>query len=68
LHQEEFVMGSFSLMHWVIVLLIVALVFGTRRLRSVGEDLGVAVRGFKEGIKEGEKSASSSLPQDTPHS
>ena len=44
-------MGSFSIWHWLIVLLIVVLVFGTKKLRNVGEDLGGAVRGFKEGMK-----------------
>ncbi len=47
-------MGTFSLMHWIVVLLIVALIFGTRRLRNMGQDLGAAVRGFKDGIREGE--------------
>ena len=52
-------MGSFSLMHWLIVLLVVVLIFGTKKLRNIGEDLGGAVRGFKEGMKgEEEKSAS----------
>jgi sec-independent protein translocase protein TatA len=46
-------MGSFSIWHWLIVLLIVALVFGTRKLRNMGTDLGGAVRGFKEGMKDG---------------
>lgn len=46
-------MGSFSIWHWLIVLAIVMLVFGTRKLRNVGADLGGAVRGFKEGMKEG---------------
>ena len=45
-------MGSFSIWHWLIVLAIVMLVFGTRKLRNVGADLGGAVRGFKEGMKE----------------
>jgi sec-independent protein translocase protein TatA len=45
-------MGSFSIWHWLIVLLIVALVFGTKKLRNIGTDLGGAVKGFKEGIKE----------------
>lgn len=45
-------MGSFSIWHWLIVLLIVALVFGTKRLRSIGSDLGSAVKGFKEGMKD----------------
>ena len=45
-------MGSFSIWHWLIVLAIVMLVFGTKKLRNVGADLGGAVRGFKDGIKE----------------
>ena len=45
-------MGSLSIWHWVIVLLIVALVFGTKKLRNIGTDLGGAVKGFKEGMKE----------------
>lgn len=44
-------MGSFSIWHWLIVLVIVILVFGTKKLGSVGKDLGSAVRGFKEGVK-----------------
>jgi sec-independent protein translocase protein TatA len=47
-------MGSLSIWHWLIVLLIVALVFGTKKLRNIGSDLGGAVKGFKEGMKEGE--------------
>jgi sec-independent protein translocase protein TatA len=47
-------MGSFSIWHWLIVLLIVLLVFGTKKLRNIGADLGGAVRGFKEGMKGGE--------------
>jgi sec-independent protein translocase protein TatA len=46
-------MGSFSIWHWLIVLAIVMLVFGTKKLRNIGADLGGAVRGFNEGIKEG---------------
>ena len=45
-------MGSFSIWHWLIVLVIVALVFGTKKLRNVGEDLGGAVKGFKKGMHE----------------
>jgi sec-independent protein translocase protein TatA len=51
-------MGSLSIWHWLIVLLIVALVFGTKKLRNIGTDLGSAVKGFKEGMKEGETPAS----------
>jgi len=46
-------MGSFSIWHWLIVLLIVMLIFGTKKLRNMGADLGGAVRGFKEGMREG---------------
>jgi sec-independent protein translocase protein TatA len=46
-------MGSFSIWHWVIVLVIVMLVFGTKKLRNMGSDLGGAVKGFKDGMKDG---------------
>jgi sec-independent protein translocase protein TatA len=46
------VMGSFSIWHWLIVLLVVLLVFGTKKLRNLGSDLGGAVKGFKDGMKE----------------
>ena len=45
-------MGSLSIWHWLIVLVIVLLVFGTKKLRNIGADLGGAVRGFKDGMKE----------------
>ena len=48
-------MGSFSIWHWLIVLVIVMLVFGTKKLRNVGSDLGGAVKNFKEAVKEEEK-------------
>ncbi|MFZ5555451.1 MAG: Sec-independent protein translocase subunit TatA [Pseudomonadota bacterium] len=47
-------MGTFSIWHWVIVLLIILLVFGTKKLRNIGSDLGSAVKGFKQGMKEGD--------------
>ena len=51
-------MGSFSIWHWLIVLVIVMLIFGTKKLRNIGADLGGAVRGFKDGMREaGEKPA-----------
>ncbi|QVQ25306.1 Sec-independent protein translocase subunit TatA [Achromobacter deleyi] len=52
-------MGSFSIWHWLVVLVIVALIFGTKKLRNIGSDLGGAVKGFKEGMKDanGEKAA-----------
>ncbi|MBA2351605.1 MAG: Sec-independent protein translocase subunit TatA [Burkholderiales bacterium] len=48
-------MGSFSIWHWLIVLLVVLLIFGTKKLRNMGSDLGGAVKGFKEGMREPEK-------------
>jgi len=45
-------MGSFSIWHWLIVLLVIVLVFGTKKLRGVGTDLGEAVTGFQKGVRE----------------
>lgn len=44
-------MGSFSIWHWLIVLLVVVLIFGTKKLKNIGSDLGGAVKGFKDGVK-----------------
>ena len=44
-------MGGLSIWHWLIVLLVVVLIFGTKKLRNMGQDLGGAVKGFKEGMK-----------------
>jgi sec-independent protein translocase protein TatA len=49
-------MGSFSIWHWLVVLLIVVLVFGTKKLKNIGGDLGGAVKGFKDGMKDGSTS------------
>ena len=46
-------MGTFSIWHWLIVLLIVVMVFGTKKLKNLGSDLGGAVKGFKDGMKDG---------------
>jgi sec-independent protein translocase protein TatA len=46
-------MGSFSIWHWLIVLVIIVLVFGTKKLKNIGADLGGAVKGFKDGMKQG---------------
>jgi sec-independent protein translocase protein TatA len=45
-------MGSMSIWHWLILLVVVLVIFGTKKLRNIGEDLGGAVRGFKEGVKD----------------
>ena len=55
-------MGSFSIWHWLIVLLIIVLIFGTKKLRNVGQDLGGAVKGFKDGMKEGTAEKSAEAP------
>jgi sec-independent protein translocase protein TatA len=47
-------MGAFSIWHWLIVLLIVVLVFGTKKLRNIGSDVGGAVKEFKKAVKENE--------------
>jgi sec-independent protein translocase protein TatA len=52
-------MGSFSIWHWLIVLLIVVMVFGTKKLKNLGSDLGGAVKGFKDGMKDGGADAAS---------
>ena len=46
-------MGSFSIWHWLIVLLIVVMVFGTKKLKNMGSDLGGAVKGCRDGMKDG---------------
>ena len=53
-------MGSFSIWHWLVVLVIVVLVFGTKKLRNLGGDVGGAVKGFKDGMKGAEEEPSSS--------
>jgi sec-independent protein translocase protein TatA len=52
-------MGGLSIWHWLIVLLVVVLIFGTKKLRNIGQDLGGAVKGFKEGVKGAESEADS---------
>ncbi len=54
-------MGGLSIWHWLIVLVVVLLIFGTKKLRNMGEDLGGAVKGFKQGMKDG-----SETPGETP--
>ena len=56
-------MGSFSIWHWLIVLVIVLLIFGTKKLRNIGADLGGAVKGFKDGIKD---ATTEDKPAETP--
>ncbi|UXH79733.1 Sec-independent protein translocase subunit TatA [Roseateles amylovorans] len=58
-------MGSLSIWHWLIVLVVVIAVFGTKKLRNVGSDLGAAVKGFKDGVKDG---GSTDTPQQVSNS
>ena len=57
-------MGGLSIWHWLIVLVIVVLVFGTKRLGSVGKDVGEAVKGFKKGMQDDDK-PSAQLPDES---
>lgn len=59
-------MGSFSIWHWLIVLVIVLVIFGTKKLRNVGSDLGGAVKNFKEAVKEEEKAPAASQKIESP--
>jgi len=59
-------MGSFSIWHWLVVLLIVVLVFGTKKLKNIGTDLGGAVKGFKDGVRDGGASATGTDPATPP--
>ncbi len=56
-------MGSLSIWHWLIVLVIVLVVFGTKKLRNAGGDLGSAVKNFKQAMKEGEADAPKTVDQ-----
>ena len=55
-------MGGLSIWHWLIVLVVVLLIFGTKKLRNMGEDLGGAVKGFKQGMKDGSEKAGDDVP------
>ena len=59
-------MGSLSIWHWLIVLAIVVLIFGTKKLRGAGGDLGAAVKNFKEAMKEGETDAGKPVDKKPP--
>lgn len=56
-------MGSLSIWHWLIVLLVVVMIFGTKKLKNMGSDLGGAVKGFKDGMKDGASEEPASPPQ-----
>ncbi|MFN3861336.1 MAG: Sec-independent protein translocase subunit TatA [Roseateles sp.] len=56
-------MGSLSIWHWLIVLVVVIAIFGTKKLRNVGSDLGAAVKGFKDGMKDGSTDTAAAAPQ-----
>ena len=59
-------MGGLSIWHWLIVLVVVLLIFGTKKLRNIGADLGGAVKGFKEGMKTSEEAAGAAKEADAP--
>ena len=55
--NKDIIMGSFSITHWLILLVVVVVVFGTSKLRNAGKDLGGAVKGFKDAVKDEEAEA-----------
>jgi sec-independent protein translocase protein TatA len=59
-------MGGLSIWHWLIVLLVVVLIFGTKKLRNIGQDLGGAVKGFKEGVKGADMEADAARKAEVP--
>lgn len=59
-------MGSFSIWHWLVVLVIILLIFGTKKLRNLGSDLGGAVKGFKDGMKDASADKSPASPESSP--
>ena len=59
-------MGGLSIWHWLIVLLVVVLIFGTKKLRNMGADLGGAVKGFKEGMKSSQTDAETTPAEPPP--
>jgi sec-independent protein translocase protein TatA len=59
---QEKSMGGLSIWHWVIVLVVVVLVFGTKKLKNLGGDLGGAVKGFKDGMKDATASSDADKP------
>ena len=59
-------MGGLSIWHWLIVLVVVVLIFGTKKLRNIGQDLGGAVKGFKEGVKGAESEADAAKTAESP--
>ena len=60
-------MGSMSIWHWVIVLVVVVLLFGTKKLGNVGSDIGKAVKGFKDGVKGDEEKTTTTTPPPPVH-
>ena len=58
-------MGSMSIWHWVIVLVVVMLVFGTKKIGNMGSDIGKAVKGFKDGVK-GDEDKAATPPSQVP--
>ncbi|MGA9341746.1 MAG: Sec-independent protein translocase subunit TatA [Rhodanobacteraceae bacterium] len=57
-------MGGLSIWHWLIVLVIVALIFGTKKLRNIGEDLGSAIKSFRKGLNDGDDKPAPELKAD----
>ena len=59
-------MGSFSLVHWIIVLAIIVLIFGSGKLKNLGADLGASIKGFKKAMSDGDKEAEKEAAEKKP--
>ncbi len=55
-------LGNLSIVHVLLLLMIVVMVFGTSKLKNVGRDLGSAINGFKQAMREGEQSPPTPTP------
>jgi sec-independent protein translocase protein TatA len=60
-------MGAMSIWHWLIVLVIVLVLFGSNRLGDVGKGLGEGIRNFKKGIAGGDDEKATADPSDKPN-
>ncbi|WP_349615948.1 twin-arginine translocase TatA/TatE family subunit [Azotobacter salinestris] len=56
-------MGAFDIKHWLVMLLVVVLVFGTKRLKTLGSDLGEAIKSFRKTMNAEESEAKEDQPK-----
>lgn len=59
-------MGGLSIWHWIIIVVVVVLIFGTKKLPNIGGDLAAAIKNFKKGMQDEDKSDAAQLKADPP--